>query len=64
MIGDLYLLGRSVIGSLTGYKSGHALNSYLLNALLADESAWEVVTFNNEKELPITYIPSVVAQAV
>ena len=62
VIGDLYLLGRSVIGSFTGHKSGHALNSHLLNALLADESAWEIVTFENEQDLPITYIPGVVAQ--
>ena len=35
-IGDLYLLGHSLIGAFYGYKSGHALNNKLLRALLAD----------------------------
>ncbi|MGB1799428.1 MAG: UDP-3-O-acyl-N-acetylglucosamine deacetylase, partial [Gammaproteobacteria bacterium] len=34
-IGDLYLLGHSLIGSFTDYKSGHALNNALLRALIA-----------------------------
>ncbi|MGK0297299.1 MAG: UDP-3-O-[3-hydroxymyristoyl] N-acetylglucosamine deacetylase, partial [Gammaproteobacteria bacterium] len=29
-IGDLYLLGYSLIGAFAGYKSGHELNNYLL----------------------------------
>ena len=41
-IGDLYLLGRPLLGAFYGYKSGHALNNRLLRALLADETAWEV----------------------
>jgi UDP-3-O-[3-hydroxymyristoyl] N-acetylglucosamine deacetylase len=44
-IGDLYLLGHSIIGAFTGHKSGHKLNNLLLRQLLADESAWEIVTF-------------------
>ncbi|MCK5727833.1 MAG: UDP-3-O-acyl-N-acetylglucosamine deacetylase [Methylococcales bacterium] len=51
-IGDLYLLGYSLIGEFRGYKSGHALNNKLLRALLANESAWEIVTFENESEAP------------
>ena len=39
-IGDLYLLGHSLIGEFSGYKSGHALNNRLLRALVADASAW------------------------
>src|SRR5579863_9721562 len=35
-IGDLYLLGHSLIGEFSGYKSGHALNNRLLRMLLAD----------------------------
>ena len=35
-IGDLYLLGHSLIGEFTGFKSGHGLNNRLLRALLAD----------------------------
>ncbi len=49
-IGDLYLLGYSLIGEFRGHKSGHALNNKLLRALLANEQAWEIVTFENENE--------------
>jgi len=55
-IGDLYLLGHSLIGAFSGYRSGHALNNKLLNALIADESAWEEVTFEEDESLsPISY---------
>lgn len=55
-IGDLYLLGHSLIGSFSAYKSGHALNNAILRALLADEEAWEEVTFDNMHEAPISYM--------
>ena len=51
-IGDLYLLGHSLIGAFSGHKSGHALNNALLRALLADDQAWEFVTFSNTEEAP------------
>jgi UDP-3-O-[3-hydroxymyristoyl] N-acetylglucosamine deacetylase len=51
-IGDLYLLGHPLIGAFSGYKSGHALNNVLLRALLADEQAWEFVTFGKAEEAP------------
>ena len=43
-IGDLYLLGKPVIGAFEGYMSGHALNNKLARALLRVDDAWEVVT--------------------
>ncbi|MCK5091849.1 MAG: UDP-3-O-acyl-N-acetylglucosamine deacetylase, partial [Gammaproteobacteria bacterium] len=60
-IGDLYLLGHSLIGMFTGYKSGHALNNRLLCALMADESAWEEVTFEDVNTAPILYMQPVQA---
>jgi UDP-3-O-[3-hydroxymyristoyl] N-acetylglucosamine deacetylase len=51
-IGDLYLLGHPLIGAFSGYKSGHALNNALLRAMLADEQAWEFVTFDKTEEAP------------
>lgn len=54
-IGDLYLLGRSLIGAFYGYKSGHALNNTLLRALLADSTAWEEVSFEDGSSAPISY---------
>jgi len=55
-IGDLYLLGHSLIGAFTGFKSGHALNNKLLRALVADETAWEEVTFEGVREAPISFL--------
>ncbi|MGE0082181.1 MAG: UDP-3-O-acyl-N-acetylglucosamine deacetylase [Thiohalomonadaceae bacterium] len=55
-IGDLYLLGCSLIGAFTGYKSGHALNNRLLLALIGDQAAWEQVTFDDPQQAPISYI--------
>ncbi|MGY8794993.1 MAG: UDP-3-O-acyl-N-acetylglucosamine deacetylase [Woeseiales bacterium] len=54
-IGDIYLLGHSLIGEFSAHKSGHDLNNKLLRALLADESAWEEVTFNDPQKAPISY---------
>ena len=54
-IGDLYLLGHSLIGEYKAYKSGHGLNNRLLRAMLADEAAWEEVTFRDESAAPISY---------
>jgi UDP-3-O-[3-hydroxymyristoyl] N-acetylglucosamine deacetylase len=47
-IGDLYLMGHSIIGAFFAYKSGHGLNNRLLLALIADPSAWEEVSFEQE----------------
>jgi UDP-3-O-[3-hydroxymyristoyl] N-acetylglucosamine deacetylase len=55
-IGDLYLLGHSLIGEFSGYKSGHALNNKLLRTLIADSSAWEEVTFETSADAPISYV--------
>ncbi|MBN8481531.1 MAG: UDP-3-O-acyl-N-acetylglucosamine deacetylase [Xanthomonadales bacterium] len=54
-IGDLYLLGHSLIGAFYGYKSGHALNNTLLRTLIADREAWEEVSFEDESKAPISY---------
>ncbi len=49
-IGDLYLLGRPILGAFNGYKSGHALNNKLARALLRCEDAWEMVTYQTPSE--------------
>ncbi|MFQ5488043.1 MAG: UDP-3-O-acyl-N-acetylglucosamine deacetylase [Gammaproteobacteria bacterium] len=46
-VGDLYLLGQSLIGAYSACKSGHALNKRLLDALLAAPEAWEIMTFDD-----------------
>ncbi|HSM11372.1 MAG TPA: UDP-3-O-acyl-N-acetylglucosamine deacetylase [Lysobacter sp.] len=54
-VGDLYLAGRPIIGAYEGFKSGHALNNKLVRALLAEQSAWEEVTFNGAEPVPVAY---------
>jgi UDP-3-O-[3-hydroxymyristoyl] N-acetylglucosamine deacetylase len=55
-IGDLYLLGHCLIGSFQGYKSGHELNNKILRKLLETESSWELVSFDDRAELPISFM--------
>ena len=62
-IGDLYLLGNSLIGEFRGVKSGHDLNNRLLRLLIAEQDAWEVVTFDDEANAPISYVKPVLASA-
>jgi len=54
-IGDLYLLGSSLIGSFEGYKSGHELNNKLLRALIAQQDAWEYTYFDRENYSPLIH---------
>ena len=51
-IGDLYLLGRPLLGAFAAHKSGHALNNRLLRALLAEKGALEPVSFERAEEAP------------
>ena len=51
-IGDLHIAGKPLLASYTAFKSGHALNNKLLRQLLADDSAFEVVTFEREADAP------------
>lgn len=55
-IGDLYLLGHTLIGAYYGYKSGHALNNRLLRCLLNAEDAWDLVTYHDAVDLPIIFM--------
>lgn len=55
-IGDLYLLGHSLIGAFRGHKSGHELNNRLLRKILETEDAWELVSFDDESEAPIVFM--------
>jgi len=60
-VGDLYLLGHSLIGEYVGVKSGHGLNNELLRALLEQKDCWEFVSFEDESLAPITYAKPVSA---
>ena len=52
------MLGRSLIGEFSGYKSGHALNNKLLRTLIRTPDAWEEITFDDVKDAPISYMPA------
>lgn len=54
-VGDLYLLGHSLIGEFVGYKSGHGLNNLLLRELIAQPQSWEFIEFLDE-DVPISYM--------
>lgn len=54
-VGDLYLAGHPILGAYEGFKSGHALNNKLVRALLADASAWDIVTFDDRTPVPVVY---------
>lgn len=60
-IGDLYLLGNSLIGEFVAHKSGHALNNRSLRELIAQTDAWEVVTFEDDSVAPISYVKPMLA---
>lgn len=61
-VGDLYLLGSSLVGAFSGHKSGHALNNKLLRQLLVNQHAWEFVTFP-DKSAPISYVRPLLVEA-
>ncbi len=61
-VGDLYLVGKSLIGEYFGYKSGHHLNNLLLRKLLETKDAYQIVTFEEvEQSSPIAYLRPAVA---
>ena len=51
-MGDLYLLGKPLLADYSAFRSGHALNNKLLRALLARPDAYEIVTFDDQKQAP------------
>ncbi len=63
-IGDLYLIGHPLIAAYSAHKSGHGMNNRLLRALLADESAYEVVTFDDESAAPRAFTFGLTSEAV
>lgn len=44
LLGDLSLAGLQVLGRVTSYKSGHALNAQLTQRLLAETHLWQPFT--------------------
>ncbi len=51
-MGDLYIVGKPLLAAYSAFRSGHALNNKLLRALLADREAWEIASFDDERQAP------------
>lgn len=51
-IGDMHVAGYPLLAAYTSFKGGHALNNKLLRALLADAEAYEIVSFEDERQAP------------
>ncbi|MBA4113459.1 MAG: UDP-3-O-[3-hydroxymyristoyl] N-acetylglucosamine deacetylase [Verminephrobacter sp.] len=51
-MGDLYLVGKPLLAAYSAFRSGHALNNLLLRELESRPEAWEIVTFDNERQAP------------
>ncbi|WP_120971503.1 UDP-3-O-acyl-N-acetylglucosamine deacetylase [Comamonas sp. lk] len=60
-IGDLYLIGKPILGAYSAFRSGHGLNNKLLRAMLEQPETWDVVTFDNEKQAPKGFVLSSLA---
>ncbi|ABZ75035.1 UDP-3-0-acyl N-acetylglucosamine deacetylase [Shewanella halifaxensis HAW-EB4] len=60
--GDLYVAGHAIVGEFCAFKTGHALNNQLVRAMLAQQDAWEIVSFEKEADAPVSF--SVPAGAV
>lgn len=54
-IGDLYIIGKPLLAAYSAFRSGHALNNQLLRALLAQPDAYEIVSFEHEREAPLGF---------
>ncbi|MFB6348207.1 UDP-3-O-acyl-N-acetylglucosamine deacetylase [Moraxella sp. ZJ142] len=58
-VGDLYVIGHPLLAKFSAYKSGHAVNNALIRAVLADPSSFEIVTFCDKDDCPITYVDAI-----
>lgn len=43
-VGDIYLLGMTLVGEYVGYKTGHYMNNQAVRKLLSTADAYEIVT--------------------
>jgi UDP-3-O-[3-hydroxymyristoyl] N-acetylglucosamine deacetylase len=51
-MGDLYIIGKPLLAAYSAFRSGHAMNNLLLRALLAQPEAYEIVSFEQDKQAP------------
>ena len=58
LIGDFSLLGHPLIGHVTAYKSGHAMNHRLLRELLARLDCWQITDLSEGGAQKLPCIPA------
>lgn len=51
-MGDLYCLGKPLLGAYSAFRSGHAMNNLLLRELLSRTDAYEIVSFDDPQQAP------------
>lgn len=51
-VGDLALAGHPLLGTFRSVRGGHRLNSHLLKALFADDTAWTLVQAPRVRDIP------------
>lgn len=54
-IGDLYLIGKPLVARYVGCKSGHAINNQLARKLIAQQDAWELVSYDSMEKAPAAF---------
>jgi len=54
-IGDLYMIGKPLVAKYVACKSGHAINNKLIRELLAQEDAWEMVSYDSQAAAPAAF---------
>lgn len=62
-MGDLYLSGYKVIGSLKCSQGGHSLTNRLLRKVFADKNNYTIFEIK-EKSLPHTYIDKSILKSI
>ena len=55
-IGDLYIVGKPLLAAYSAFRSGHAMNNQLLRALLAQPDAYEMVSFERDRDAPTGFV--------
>ncbi len=60
-MGDLYCLGKPLLAAYSAFRSGHAMNNLLLRELLSRPEAYEVISFEDERQAPAGFTQTVPA---
>ncbi len=63
-VGDLSLAGQPLLGAFRSVRGGHRLNSLVVQALLADASAWTMVEAPRVRDVSIINQPYAVVPAM